>query len=111
MELDTDTYRPICRLHMFLFKDLLIIAKVRHDRWDKNLFFIGENVFKILVITFDYRKFELVAQYELNKVAVSNFRDMDGVRNVINLLTPAGSKYCQSTTIEAKVIIAQIKTT
>lgn len=32
MELDTDTYRPICRLHLFLFRDLLIIAKVRHDR-------------------------------------------------------------------------------
>lgn len=32
MELDTDTYRPICRLHMFLFRELLIIAKVRHDR-------------------------------------------------------------------------------
>lgn len=85
MELDTDTYRPICRLQLFLFKDLLIIAKVRHDR-----------------------KFELVAHYETSKVAVSNFRDMDGVRNVINLLTPVGSKYCQCITIEAKVKNSQI---
>lgn len=32
IELDPDNYRPICRLHLFLLNDLLIIAKVKHDK-------------------------------------------------------------------------------
>lgn len=32
IELDTSDYRPICRVHLFLFNDILIIAKVKHDK-------------------------------------------------------------------------------
>lgn len=32
IELDADNYRPICRLHLFLFNDLLVVAKVKHDK-------------------------------------------------------------------------------
>jgi len=32
IELDSTDYRPICRVHLFLFDDLLIIAKVKHDK-------------------------------------------------------------------------------
>lgn len=32
IELDADTYRPMCRVYLFLFNDLLIIAKVKHDK-------------------------------------------------------------------------------
>lgn len=32
IELDSDSYRPICRVYFFLFNDLLIIGKVKHDK-------------------------------------------------------------------------------
>lgn len=32
IELDPDSYRPICRVYLFLLNDLLIIAKVKHDK-------------------------------------------------------------------------------
>ena len=32
IELDADSHRPICRAYLFLFNDLLIIAKVKHDK-------------------------------------------------------------------------------
>lgn len=32
IELDSDNYRPICRVYFFLFNDLLIIGKVKHDK-------------------------------------------------------------------------------
>lgn len=32
IELDSDSYRPICRVYLFLLNDLLIIAKVKHDK-------------------------------------------------------------------------------
>lgn len=32
IELDSDSHRPICRVFLFLFSDLLIIAKVKHDK-------------------------------------------------------------------------------
>lgn len=32
IELDSDNYRPICRLYLFLLNDLLIISKVKHDK-------------------------------------------------------------------------------
>lgn len=33
IELDPDNYRPICRFHLFLFNDLLVMAKVKHDKY------------------------------------------------------------------------------
>lgn len=32
IELDSDSHRPICRVFLFVFSDLLIIAKVKHDK-------------------------------------------------------------------------------
>lgn len=32
IELDSSDYRPICRVHLFLFNDTLIIAKIKHDK-------------------------------------------------------------------------------
>lgn len=32
IELDTNEYRPICRIHLFLFNDVLVLAKVKHDK-------------------------------------------------------------------------------
>lgn len=79
IELDSMDYRPICRTHLFLFNDLLIIAKVKHD---KKLMFLNE--------------------YETKKLAVINIRDLDGVRNAINLMTPDGSRIFQCINPAAK---------
>lgn len=80
VELDSDTFEAAGRLRMFLFSDLLIVAREQPDG-----------------------KFRLVAQYEANRLAVSNVRDREGVRNVINLLTPTGSNiYCQYDSAEVK---------
>lgn len=32
IELDSDSYRPICRVYFFLLNNLLIIGKVKHDK-------------------------------------------------------------------------------
>lgn len=32
IELDSNDYRPICRTHLFLFNDTLIISKIKHDK-------------------------------------------------------------------------------
>lgn len=32
IELDPDSYRPICRAYFFLLSDLLIVGKVKHDK-------------------------------------------------------------------------------
>lgn len=32
IELDSSDYRPIVRVHLFLFNDTLIIAKIKHDK-------------------------------------------------------------------------------
>lgn len=34
IELDPDSYRPICRVYFFLLNDLLIVGKVKHDKYD-----------------------------------------------------------------------------
>lgn len=33
IELDPDSYRPICRVYFFLLNDLLIVGKVKHDKY------------------------------------------------------------------------------
>ncbi|KAJ6634747.1 Exocyst complex component 8 [Pseudolycoriella hygida] len=60
IELDPDSYRPFCRVYLFLLNDLLIIAK-----------------------------------YHSSKIAVINIRDLDGVKNAINVITPDGAKIFQ----------------
>lgn len=80
VELDSDTFEAAGHLRMFLFNDLLIVARELSDG-----------------------KFRLAAQYEATRVAVSNVRDRETVRNVVNLLTPTGSNiYCQYGSAEAK---------
>lgn len=32
IELDSNDYRPICRIHIFLLNDLLILAKVKQNK-------------------------------------------------------------------------------
>uniref|UniRef100_A0A6B2EBB1 Putative exocyst complex subunit n=1 Tax=Phlebotomus kandelakii TaxID=1109342 RepID=A0A6B2EBB1_9DIPT len=79
IELDSNDYRPICRTYLFLFSDTLIVAKVKHDK-----------------------KLEFLAEYEAKKLAVINIRDLDGVRNAINIITPDGSRIFQCISPSAK---------
>lgn len=79
IELDSNDYRPICRTYFFLFSDSLIMAKVKHDK-----------------------KLEFLAEYESKKLAVINIRDLDGVRNAINIITPDGSRIFQCISPSAK---------
>lgn len=37
IELDPDSYRPICRVYFFLLNDLLIVGKVKHDKYVEKL--------------------------------------------------------------------------
>lgn len=39
IELDADSYRPICRVYFFLLNDLLIVGKVKHDKYVAHLWF------------------------------------------------------------------------
>ncbi|XP_052868771.1 exocyst complex component 8 [Anopheles cruzii] len=65
IELDSNDYRPICRIHLFLFNEVLVLAKVKHDK-----------------------KLEFVTEYETKKIAVINIKDLDGVnKNAINVIT------------------------
>lgn len=82
VELDSDTFEAVGRLRMFLFNDLLIVA--REQSADG--------------------RFRLLAQYEAHRMAVSRVRDRETVRNVLNLLMPTGSNiYCQYASSEAKM--------
>lgn len=78
IELDPNDYRPICRSHLFLFNDILIIAKIKHDK-----------------------KLEFINEYETKKLAVINIKELTGVKNAINIITTDGSKIYQ--TINAAV--------
>ncbi|KAL5274501.1 EXOC8 family protein [Megaselia abdita] len=79
IELDSNDYRPIQRVHFFLFNDLLLVCKLKHDK-----------------------KLEYLTQYDPRKIAVINIKDLDGVKNAINIITPDGSKIFQSIKLEAK---------
>lgn len=48
------------------------------------------------------RKLEYASQYDATKIAVINIKDLDGVKNAINVITPEGSKIfqCISATIK-----------
>lgn len=73
IELDANDYRPICRSHLFLFTDILIIAKIKHDK-----------------------KLEFVSEYETKKLAVVNIKELTGVKNAINIITNEGNRIYQS---------------
>lgn len=79
IELDVNDYRPICRSHLFLFNDILIIAKIKHDK-----------------------KLEFMAEYETKKIAVINIKELTGVKNAINIITSEGSRIYQTINAAAK---------
>ena len=75
LELDSNDYRPIRKIHLFLFADALVLAKVLHDR-----------------------KLEFMTEYECKKIAVINIRDLDGIKNAINVFTADGPRIFQCIT-------------
>lgn len=44
IELDPESYRPICRVYFFLLNDLLIVGKVKHDKYVYNLEIFREKI-------------------------------------------------------------------
>ncbi|XP_068152028.1 exocyst complex component 8 [Drosophila tropicalis] len=79
IELDGNDYRPIQRVFFFLFNDVLIVCKVKHDK-----------------------RLDFLTEYDPKKIAVINIKDLDGVKNAINIITPDGSKIYQSITAAGK---------
>lgn len=79
LELDPNDYRPICRSHLFLFNDLLIISKVKHDK-----------------------KLEFLCEYDTKRLAVVNIKELTGVKNAINLITNNGSRIYQTINAAAR---------
>lgn len=79
LELDPNDYRPICRSHLFLFNDLLIISKVKHDK-----------------------KLEFLCEYDTKKLAVVNIKELTGVKNGINIITTNGSRIYQTINAAAR---------
>ncbi|XP_017849880.1 exocyst complex component 8 [Drosophila busckii] len=79
IELDGNDYRPIQRVFFFLFNDVLIVCKVKHDK-----------------------RLEFLNEYDPKKIGVINIKDLDGVKNAINIITPDGSKIYQSITAAGK---------
>ncbi|XP_055541614.1 exocyst complex component 8 [Wyeomyia smithii] len=73
IELDPNDYRPICRIHLFLFNEILVLAKIKHDK-----------------------KLEFLTEYDTKKIAVINIKDLDGVnKNAINVITSDGARIFQ----------------
>jgi len=48
------------------------------------------------------RRLEFLTEYDPKKIAVINIKDLDGVKNAINIITPDGSKIYQSITAAGK---------
>lgn len=79
LELDADEYRPISRAHLFLFNDILIIAKIKHDK-----------------------KLEFMNEYDTKKIAVINIKELTGVKNAINIITSTGPRIFQTINASAR---------
>ena len=79
IELDANDSRPICRSHLFLFNDTLIVAKIKHDK-----------------------KLEFMTEYETKKIAVINIKELTGVKNAINIMTSDGARIYQTVNSAAK---------
>lgn len=105
IELDSDSYRPICRVYFFLFNDLLIIGKVKHDKYvcsnEIHTFNFEINKFSYLIIVV-HRVLEYASQYDATRIAVINIKDLDGVKNAINVITPDGAKIFQCISASTK---------
>lgn len=63
--------------------------------------FISDNDFNQRLLP---RKLEFATQYNSSKIAVINIRDLDGVKNAINIITPDGAKIFQCISPSTKVI-------
>ncbi|KFB54053.1 AGAP004207-PA-like protein [Anopheles sinensis] len=80
IELDSNDYRPICRIHLFLFNEVLVLAKVKNEK-----------------------KLEFQTEYETKNIAVINIKDLDGVnKNAINMITSDGARMFQCMNPAAK---------
>lgn len=79
IELDAEEYKPISRSHLFLFNDVLIIAKIKHDK-----------------------KLEFMNEYDTKKIAVVNIKELTGVKNAINIITSNGSRIYQTINASAR---------
>ncbi|XP_058450299.1 exocyst complex component 8 isoform X2 [Malaya genurostris] len=81
LELDTNDNRPICRIHLFLFNEVLVLAKIKHDK-----------------------KLEFLTEYDTKKIAVINIKDLDGVnKNAINVITSDGARIFQCVNSASKL--------
>ncbi|XP_063704483.1 exocyst complex component 8 isoform X2 [Culicoides brevitarsis] len=80
IEIDSTDYRPIVRVHLLLFNDLLIISKIKHNN-----------------------KLVYLNQYDIKKLAIINIRDRDGIKNALNLMTMDGSRIFQCISAAAKI--------
>ncbi|XP_065076645.1 exocyst complex component 8 [Ochlerotatus camptorhynchus] len=81
IELDPNDYRPICRIHIFLFNEILVLAKVKHDK-----------------------KLEFLTEYDTKKIAVINIKGLDGVnKNAINIFTSDGARIFQCVNSASKL--------
>jgi len=49
-----------------------------------------------------HRRLDFLTEYDPKKIAVINIKDLDGVKNAINIITPDGSKIYQSITAAGK---------
>lgn len=64
-----------------------------------------------LIITICFinrRKLEYAAQYDATKIAVINIKDLDGVKNAINVILPEESKIFQCISATTKVKLANL---
>lgn len=57
----------------------------------------------ILIESIVDRKLEFSTQYASSQIAVINIRDLDGVKNAINVITPDGAKIFQCISPSTKV--------
>lgn len=101
IELDPESYRPICRVYFFLLNDLLIIGKVKHDKYgqQKKSFSLSLS----MQFHFFHRKLEYATQHDATKIAIINIKDLDGVKNAINLITLEEVKVFQCISATTKV--------
>lgn len=111
IELDPESYRPICRVYFFLLNDLLIVGKVKHDKWvfirtEFHPFLTGlirPFLLNNCCVLFFWRKLEYAMEYDATKIAVINIKDLDGVKNAINVITPEEVKVFQCISATTKV--------
>lgn len=60
-----------------------------------------------LIFVFFQRKLEFSVQYDASKLAVINIRDLEGVKNAINVITPDGARIFQCISPKTKVNLSR----